>query len=278
MTDTTNNRGYNVPAEGEENWHTPVNENWRALDEDIQRLHQRIEELSSGDTSDGTTSSTTGGFDWDQTHADTSWVTDADANDDLNVEVVSDLSADAFVDAVDSGGDAPTVVVFEVGGVIDCGGDFLRPSTDNVYVAGQTAPYPGVTFVRGGLRPECDNFIMEHVSIFCGNDVDTPGNMSALGIDSDSLNHVYDHCTLAWGTDETVAIYDGADNCAIINSINAEALNDSDHPEAPHGYALLLKPGTGTHTYAGNLHPHNWKRNPRPNDGNLWMVNNYIYN
>ena len=219
-----------------------------------------------------------GGFDWDQTHADTSWVTDADANDNLNVEVVSELSADAFMNAVDAGGSTPTLVVFEVGGVIDCGGDFLRPSTDNVYIAGQTAPYPGITFIRGGLRPECDNFIMEHVSIFCGNDTDSPGSMSALGIDDGNQDHLYNHCTFAWGTDETVTFYDNADNCAVINSINAEALNDSDHPEAPHGYALLLKPGTGTHTYAGNLHPHNWARNPRPNDGSLWMVNNYFWN
>lgn len=45
MTDTTENRGYNVPQEGEENWDVPVNENWQALDDDVQRLYELIEEL-----------------------------------------------------------------------------------------------------------------------------------------------------------------------------------------------------------------------------------------
>lgn len=59
MTDTTNNRGYNVPQEGEENWHKPINENWRALDSDVQELYDRVAELDGGGT--GTTTGTTVG-------------------------------------------------------------------------------------------------------------------------------------------------------------------------------------------------------------------------
>lgn len=33
---TTENRDYNVPESGEENWHEPVNENWHMIDADIQ--------------------------------------------------------------------------------------------------------------------------------------------------------------------------------------------------------------------------------------------------
>lgn len=43
MTDTTENREYNVPEEGESNWHEPVNENWESLDEDVQELYDNLE-------------------------------------------------------------------------------------------------------------------------------------------------------------------------------------------------------------------------------------------
>ena len=33
---TTENRNYNVPEEGEEDWHIPVNENWEDIDSDVQ--------------------------------------------------------------------------------------------------------------------------------------------------------------------------------------------------------------------------------------------------
>ena len=33
---TTENRNYNVPEEGEEDWHIPVNENWEDIDSDMQ--------------------------------------------------------------------------------------------------------------------------------------------------------------------------------------------------------------------------------------------------
>ena len=47
MTDTTENREYNVPAEGESNWHEPVNENWESIDDDVQRLYDSMDESNS---------------------------------------------------------------------------------------------------------------------------------------------------------------------------------------------------------------------------------------
>lgn len=50
MTDTTENRNYNVPQEGETDWHIPVNENWSALDSDVQELYDTVDGSTSGDT------------------------------------------------------------------------------------------------------------------------------------------------------------------------------------------------------------------------------------
>ena len=33
---TTENRNYNLPEAGDEDWHIPVNENWNSIDEDMQ--------------------------------------------------------------------------------------------------------------------------------------------------------------------------------------------------------------------------------------------------
>lgn len=44
MTDKTENRSYNVPAEGEEDWHEPVNKNWRYIDDDVQTLYDSLDD------------------------------------------------------------------------------------------------------------------------------------------------------------------------------------------------------------------------------------------
>jgi hypothetical protein len=42
MAKKTENRGYNVPEEGEEDWHVPVNENWESIDADINDLYMQV--------------------------------------------------------------------------------------------------------------------------------------------------------------------------------------------------------------------------------------------
>ncbi len=58
MTDTTENRKYNIPEEGETNWHEPVNENWEDIDEDIHQLYEGLESTEGGDGNSGAISAT----------------------------------------------------------------------------------------------------------------------------------------------------------------------------------------------------------------------------
>src|SRR5262249_40852454 len=46
----------------------------------------------------------------------------------------------------------PRTIVFKVGGVIDLGGQRYRLDQPNVTIAGETAPEPGITLIRGGMN------------------------------------------------------------------------------------------------------------------------------
>lgn len=61
--------------------------------------------------------------------------------------------------------DGPKIIVFEVGGVIDLDGNNLRVSSSNTTIAGQTAPSPGITLIRGGMVITGDDIIVQHMRI-----------------------------------------------------------------------------------------------------------------
>jgi len=283
-SDKTENRDYNLPAENSTDWHVPLNENWKQIDADVQAaldMAQKALDAASGGTEE-TTGDRTVGFSWDQTSVDTSWLADADANDNLNVETVTSLDLTgpgSITEAIQNGGSQPTVVVFEVGGVIDIGGGpYWRVKEPNTYIAGQTAPYPGISFVRGGIRVHDRNFIAQHLGFFCGDDVNDPYKAGAVTM-NDASNMLFDHCTAAWAPDTNIRGPQGGGPHAFINGINSEALNDSSHPEAPHGYAINIR-FDGQWDFLGNLQSHNWKRNIRggQNGINFAYHNNYIWN
>ena len=59
----------------------------------------------------------------------------------------------------------PRIVVFEVGGVIDLQGASIRVGQPNITIAGQTAPRPGITFIRGELGVATHDVIVQHIAV-----------------------------------------------------------------------------------------------------------------
>jgi len=121
MTDTTENRGYNVPKQGEENWHEPINENWRALDEDVQQLYELVSRIDGGPTEPATEAvvgASPGGGYHANAYSDGGYGVAFQAADlDLDSVVVdSDLSAVSTSDLTielrqfEGGADDPTIV------------------------------------------------------------------------------------------------------------------------------------------------------------------------
>ncbi|WP_262177398.1 hypothetical protein [Haloarcula laminariae] len=222
---------------------------------------------------DGSTS----GFTWDQTFTDTSWVTAA--GDDLNVETVTTLQptgTGSITQAIENAAGQPTVVVFEVGGVIDIERlGTLRVTDSQTWVAGETAPAPGITITGGRFRVSSDKVIVSHMSFLCGDDVSKPENGNAMA--SDSADVLFDHCTAMWGVDETAGTNGAADRNSFINCIVAESLHDSIHPEGPHSRGFLANEENTELCVMGSLFAHNRRRNPATRSDAV-LVNNYVYN
>lgn len=171
-----------------------------------------------------------------------------------------------------------TVVVFEVGGVVDLGGRSLSVATPNTYVAGQTAPSPGITIVRGGVDVNADNVILQHLRVRPGDDLDAP--VDAID-NSEGSNLVVDHCSVSWGSDESLSTSAGGDNPNITytNNLIAEGLADSVHPKGVHSMGTLVNDLSQRVLLAGNLWANSIGRHPRLKGGTSTAVsNNLMYN
>jgi len=228
-------------------------------------------EQSGGDD----TARPSGGFAWDETFTDTSWITDA--GDDLNVEKVTTLDSTgsgSITEAFDNAGDEPTVIVFEVGGVIELGSsENLRLREDQVWIAGQTAPSPGITITKGMFRMHGDQNVAQHLSVLAGDE--TSDDENCIVIDGD--DGMFDHCTAMWGTDEVGGMSNVCDRGSFINCIIGEGLYDSIHPKGPHSRGLHINDEATDICIMGNLFAHNNRRNPLTR-ADAVIANNYIYN
>jgi len=62
------------------------------------------------------------------------------------------------------------LIVFEVGGVIDLNDNSIEVGS-NTTIAGQTAPYPGITTIKGNITLRGENIVISHISHHLGREV-----------------------------------------------------------------------------------------------------------
>lgn len=189
----------------------------------------------------------------------------------------------------------PRIVAFEVGGVIDLGAETLKVAEPYITIAGQTAPSPGITLIRGGIDITAHDVIVQHIRVRPG----AAGGSWRKGPDFDSIstvgayNVVIDHCSLTWGTDENLSASGprftgstpeewrkGASHqVTFSNNIIAESLAHSSHPKGEHSKGSLIHDNAADILIIGNLYAHNYERNPLFKGGvRGTVVNNLIYN
>ena len=91
------------------------------------------------------------------------------------------------------------IVVFDVAGVIRINSRIVF--SKNLYVAGQTAPGEGITVYGDGVSfSGADGIIVRYMKFRMGR-VGSDGKDCA-GI-ANGKNMIFDHCSFAWGRDET---------------------------------------------------------------------------
>lgn len=189
----------------------------------------------------------------------------------------------------------PRIIVFEVGGVIDLGRTILDINNPHVTIAGQTAPAPGITIIKGGIDIKTTDVKIQHIRVLTGAD----GQAKRSGWEADALSTVraarvvIENCTFLWGIDEnmsasgprftgeTVEEWRAGTSHDIVFRLNlaAEGLADSSHPKGEHSKGSLVHDNATGIVFDRNIWAHNVERSPLVKGGaQVLMVNNLIYN
>jgi len=208
---------------------------------------------------------------------------------------VTTLASDgpgSFAAAVQASG--RRVVVFEVGGVIDLAGQALKITEPYLTIAGQTAPNPGVTLIRGGIDIATHDVVVQHIRVRPGE----AGFAKMSGRDFDAISTIsghdilVDHCSLTWASDENLSAsgprFTGktpddwregtSRRVTFSNNLIAEGLAFSTHAKGEHSKGSLVHDNVTDILIVGNLYAHNYERNPLFKGGVRGMIiNNLIY-
>jgi hypothetical protein len=189
----------------------------------------------------------------------------------------------------------PRIVVFEVGGVIDLGRDTLTITEPFLTVAGQTAPSPGITIIRGGIDLKSHDVVMSHIRVMTGVD----GQAKRSGWEADAFssvsahNVVVENCSFLWAIDENMSAsgprFTGntlaewragtSRNIVFRQNLAAEGLADASHPKGEHSKGSLIHDNATGIVFYRNVWAHNLERSPLLKGGaQALMINNLIYN
>ena len=189
----------------------------------------------------------------------------------------------------------PRIVVFEVGGIIDLNGRDIRIANPFLTIAGQTAPEPGITIIRGGISIRTHDVIVRHVRIRPGANGAAPkSGWEVDGLTTSGAHDVIvDQCSFSWATDENLSAsgprFDGGDTVeqwrqhtsrriTFSRNIVAEGLSNSSHAKGEHSKGTLIHDNATDVLIVGNLYAHDYERNQLFKGGvHAVTANNLIY-
>ena len=162
----------------------------------------------------------------------------------------------------------PRIVVFRVAGIIPGPIHIREPY---ITIAGQTAPGDGICIKDGPIHVEyTHDVIIRYLRVRPGDSPlgDVPENRDCIRIygitskDRPCHDVIVDHCSGSWGLDENLQAYGSCWNITYQWCISSEGLDDSIHPEGPHGKGMILGCREATVTMHHCLLAHNRDRNP----------------
>jgi hypothetical protein len=172
----------------------------------------------------------------------------------------------------------PRTVVFDVAGVVDLGRKSIKIVEPFLTIAGETAPSPGVTLIKGSLAIETHDVIIRHLRVRAGRD----GAPARSGWEVDGItcwkahDVIVDHCSISWATDENLSAsgprFTGGEDpkgwqegtshrITFSNNIVAEGLSNASHVKGEHSKGSLIHDNATQVLIVGNLYAHNRERN-----------------
>lgn len=154
-------------------------------------------------------------------------------------------------------GNEAKIIVFDVGGVIPLASDLKIGK--NTTIAGQTAPYPGITLRYYTIRPG-ENNIIRFIRIRRGSEKNVNSGADALWQRDIQTGMLLDHCSFSWGIDEIASFYDN-NNFTMQWCALGESLNNAGHNKGAHGYGGIW--GGKLASFHHNMICHVTNRAPR---------------
>ena len=198
------------------------------------------------------------------------YVTGGRGGEVYHVTNLNDSGTGSLRDAVSKAG---RTVVFDVAGIIALKSDLTIK--DNITIAGQTAPEPGITIRYYTVRPGANN-IIRFIRIRRGQEQNVNEGADALW-QRQKTGYMLDHCSFSWSIDEVASFYDN-NNFTMQWCTIGEALVNAGHGKGAHGYGGIW--GGKLASFHHNMLIHLYNRAPRFNGARYdWKgyTNNKLY-
>lgn len=190
----------------------------------------------------------------------------------IHVTNLNDNGAGSLREALTTAG--PRVVVFDTSGTIPLASDIVIDDP-YCYLAGQSAPAPGILIKGYGLIINADDVFITHVRVRIGDLSDVNSGFGIIARDCERV--IVDHCSISWSCRQAIGTFQGVLRATFSNCIFGEAL---DHPisTGQPSNAALFEEFSGDITVVRNLFIHNINQLPEVwSDSSVQFVNNIVY-